>query len=441
MTPQDTLSLFEFTSQIGIAIHAHPSLRNVWITAELSDVAVRGGHFYADLIQKNETGQTVARMRANLWASLFPRLRAKYYNETGEDLRNGIKVRIQGNATHHSIYGLSFNITEIDPSYVDEGDILRRRMEILQKMRQEGVYDDNHTKDLPADTQRIAVISAEGAAGLGDFINQLEHNPERFRFKIKLFQSPMQGEKAPAGVIEALGRINKELEEWDCVVIIRGGGATADMNCFDNEVLARNVCNFPIPVIVGIGHERDNCVLDYIAHTRCKTPTAVAEFLIEHQRQAWLNVSNRVNDIIKYLNLYLDGEKQRITQLSTAFPAMLNKILEQERLRIKNFYNSLPLTVGGITSRENTRLQGIQNLLVPALNSVLSQNREKVVNMEKLLHVLSPDNVLKRGYSITRINGKALKAANEISEGDIIETRLAEGSVFSEIKNIKTLND
>lgn len=434
--PQESLSLYEFTSLIGGAVHSHPALRNVWITAELSDVAVRGGHFYTDLIQKNEAGQTIARMRANLWASSFPRLRSKYYNERKEDLHNGIKVRIQGSATHHNIYGLSFNIVDIDPTYVDEGDILRRRMEILQKMRDNGIYDDNRKTELPADAQRIAVISAEGAAGLGDFINQLQSNSEGFSFHTRLFPSPMQGEKAPEGVRKALDQIYKEIENWDCVVIIRGGGATADMNCFDDEALAIAVCNYPLPVIVGIGHERDNCVLDYLAHTRCKTPTAVAEFLIDHQRQAWIKVSNLVNEILRYLNLYLEGEKQRFAQLSTALPATLNQILEHEKLRLKNFSTSIPLAVSGFTARETTRLQGMMNLLAPTAAGIISLHSEKIRNLEKLVNVMSPDNILKRGYSITRVNGVAVKDLSSLSEGDILETNTSGGNIISEIKEL-----
>lgn len=431
---KDTFSLFEFTSLVGTTIQSRPELRNVWLTAELSDVAVRGGHFYADLIQKDEAGKTIARMRSNLWAGNYIRLRQKYFQQRKEDLRNGIKVRIQGAATHHNIYGLSFNITDIDPSYVDEGDILRRRMEILQKMKDEGIFDSNHSLLLPADMQRIAVISAEGAAGLGDFLNQLEYNSDRFKFRVKVFPSPMQGEKVPAGIIGALGAINSELENWDCVVIIRGGGATADMNCFDNEVLARNICYFPLPVIVGIGHERDNCVLDYIANVRCKTPTAVAEFLISHQREAWTSVCEKVNEIVRYTTLYLDGEKQRLAQIETGIPAAANQHLEKEKVRLGGFTTSLPLAVKGLTTREFTRLEGLFNLLQPAAAATLHRANEALSMKENLLKVLSPENTLSRGYSITRINGKAVKDSKNIEAGAEIETQLATGSIKSVVK-------
>lgn len=430
----EPLSLFEFTQRIGNTIHTRPDLRNVWITAELSDVAVRGGHFYTDLIQKNEQGQTVARMRANLWASLYPRLRRKFFDRRQDDLRNGIKVKIQGSATHHNLYGISFNITDIDPSYVDEGDILRRRMEILQKMKDEGIFDRNRSLPLPDDAQRIAVISAQGAAGLGDFLNQLEHNQDRFKFTVKIFPSPMQGEKVPQGVIDALQAVFNEMELWDCVVIIRGGGATADMNCFDNEQLARNVCYFPLPVIVGIGHERDNCVLDYLANIRCKTPTAVAEFLIAHQREAWQKVSDRVNDIIRYTSLYLDGERQRLAQLETAIPAAALQHMEREKLRIHNFSTSIPLAAGSLTAREHTRLEGLGSQIKPAVEVALTRAFDRLRSVKQLVGALSPENTLKRGYSITRVDGHAVRDVESIADGTVLETRLATGNIISVVR-------
>ena len=429
----EAVSLLEFTTRVGSSLQMHPELQNAWIIAELSDVAVRGGHFYADLIQKNDAGQTVARMRSNLWAGNFMRLRTKFLAERGDDLRNGIKVKIRGSATHHNIYGLSFNINDIDPSYVDEGDILRRRMEILEKMKAEGIFDSNHDLQLPSDTQRIAVISAEGAAGLGDFIKQLRCNPDNYRFDIKLFNSPMQGEKVPAGIIAALHAINDEIEKWDCVVIIRGGGATADMNSFDNEQLARNICYFPLPVIVGIGHERDNCVLDYIANTRCKTPTAVAEFLINHQRQAWNAVCDKVNEITRFTSLYLDGEKQRLIQFETFIPSFLNQLLERENLRLKNLTTAIPLASNSITTREQTRLQGFQSQLEPAVSAAITRAKERLRSTFELIEVLKPENTLKRGFSITRVDGNALRDPSSIKKGAEIETQLASGTIRSTI--------
>lgn len=428
---QNPLSLLEFTSRVGQSIHSDPSLQNVWIVAELSDVAVRGGHFYADLIQKGDDGRTLAKMRANLWAGRFNYLRRLYMAERRDDLRNGIKVKIQGSATHHNQFGLSFNITDLDPTYVDEGDILRRRMEILRQLESEGIKDDNKKLPLSIDAQRVAIISAPGAAGLGDFMAQLDFNPGNFRFEYKVFESPMQGERAPQGVMDAMRRIFDEAERWDCVVIIRGGGATADMNCFDNMDLARHLCYFPLPVIVGIGHERDNCVLDYIAHTRCKTPTAVAEFLIEHQRQAWQLAADAINKITREATLRIEGEQRRLAQLEAFIPSYAAQLLERESLRLQNFTTAIPLAITGFTAKEHARLDAFRSQLAPAASSAVSRARESLHALFNLVEVLKPENTLKRGYSITRVDGRALRNPENVAEGTLIETQLASGTLRS----------
>lgn len=429
------LSLQDFTTLVGQTVHGNPALRDVWVVAELSDVTVRGGHFYADLIQKDEAGRTVAKMRANLWASRFGYVRAKYYAEREEELRNGIKIKMQGSATHHNQYGLSFNITDIDPTYIDEGDILRRRMEILKQLTDEGVVENNKLLPLDIDAQRVAVISAPGAAGLGDFIAQLSNNAEGFRFCYKIFESPMQGERAAEGVINALARVASDVNIWDCVVIIRGGGATADMNCFDNLLLARNVCYFEMPVIVGIGHERDNCVLDYIAHTRCKTPTAVAEFLINHQREAWKKAYDTCLSITREATLRIEGENRRLSQFEAFIPSVARQLIEREKLLLKNFTTAIPLTTGNLTTREHARLEGFGTQLLTAAESAVARAKDRLLALFNLIEVLKPENTLKRGYSITRIGGKALREAASIKKGAIIETQLADGILISEIKN------
>lgn len=430
----EAISLLEFTTRVGDAIHRNPYTQGVWVIAELSDIAVRGGHFYADLIQKDDAGKTLARMRANLWANRFGYIRTRYLEARQEDLRNGIKVKIQGSATHHNQYGLSFNITDIDPDYVDEGDILRRRMEILKGLETLGVADSNKQLLLSTDAQRIAIISAPGAAGLGDFINQLENNTGAFRFTYKIFESPMQGDRAPAGVVNALAQISAEVEKWDCVVIIRGGGATADMNCFDDFNLAKNVCLFELPVIVGIGHERDNCVLDYIAHTRCKTPTAVAEFLVSHQRDAWQRVYDAVNRITREVTLRLEGERRHLAQIETFIPSTARQILERESLKIRNLTSAIPLASNSLTTREHTRLEGYAKQLMPAATTAISRGKDKLRNIFAMIEVLKPENTLKRGYSVTRVDGKAVRDASMLPEGTEIETQLATGTVRSTIK-------
>ena len=266
------ITLEELTGRISGLINSTPALRNVWVTAETSDLR-RSGHCYLELIQKHPvTGEPVARARATIWRSVFARIDADFFVATGQRLDSGMKVMVQVTANYHPSYGLSLNITDIDPAYT-MGDLMRIRMEILARLKQEGVIDLNRTIEWCDVPLRIAVISAGGAAGYGDFIHQIYNNEYRLRFSTKLFPAVMQGTQAPASIISALEDIAAEEENWDCVVIIRGGGATSDLASFENYDLAANVAQFPLPIIIGIGHERDVTVLDYESQdsdSRCR---------------------------------------------------------------------------------------------------------------------------------------------------------------------------
>lgn len=407
MEPQ---SLLQFTTSIGNAIRRSPELYSAWITAELSDVRISGGHCYMELVEKNDAGATIAKIRGMIWSSVLNKLRSKFCNITGRDISTGIKVMVQATATHHPVYGLSVTINDIDPSYT-MGDLERLRREILERLRHEGVIDFNRQLKMPVAPQRIAVISAAGAAGYGDFTSQLEGNISGFIFYTKLFPAMMQGEKTSSSVISALEAIEMTIDLWDCVVIIRGGGATSDMNAFDNYELARTVATFPLPIIVGIGHERDRCVLDEIAHTRCKTPTAVAGFLIDSLSDAWLRADRLMRIIAQQATDHLKGETRRLAQISVTVPSLARNIIERASMKLDFFMDKLQTDVRGIMEREKQRL----------------------VNLEKLTEVLSPANTLKRGFSITRVKGKAVTDIHQLKEGTELETTLLNGTIHSRI--------
>ena len=281
------MTLAEFNGRITALFAAAPQLRNVWVTAELSDVRHNpSGHCYLELVQKDPaTGSTVARMRATIWSSAFARLSGEFFAVTGQRFADGIKVMVCLTASYHPNYGLSGNITDINPDYT-MGDLLRLRREILRRLQAEGVLELNRQLEWPDVPLRIAVISAQGAAGYGDFIHQLYTSPARLRFTTRLFPASMQGDNTAPSIIAALEAIACDAEPWDGVVIIRGGGATSDLVAFDNYDLAANIAQFPLPVIIGIGHERDITVLDYVANMRVKTPTAAAEWLIARGQAA-----------------------------------------------------------------------------------------------------------------------------------------------------------
>ena len=268
----EAYTLRQLTENITAVIQRAPSLQNVWVVAELSDLRVVGGQCYTELVEKDAAGNDVANIRATCWASVFFPVRGRFLQATGRELASGLKVMLRGSVAHHPKFGLTFNIFDIDPSYT-LGDIERVRREILYKLHYEGILGFNKSLTLPTLVRRVAVISAAGAAGYGDFINQLDSNRYGFKFYPFLFGAVMQGAGTAPSVLAALERVEQTIDLWDCVVIVRGGGSTTDLTGFDNYELARRVATFPLPVIVGIGHERDRNVLDEIACVRCKTPT------------------------------------------------------------------------------------------------------------------------------------------------------------------------
>lgn len=448
------MTLSQYTIAIGDAVRRSPVLQGAWVIAELSDVRVSGGHCYMELIEKNQVGQTVAKLRATIWQSRFQYIRQKFYASTGRDIMTGLKVMLNGTANHHQLYGLSFTVNDIDPSYT-LGDMERLRREILMKLHNEGVLGLNKLKTMPAAPQRIAVISAAGAAGYGDFINHLMANQEGFVFYPFLVPAIMQGERTSLSVREALKFVQQTIDLWDCVAILRGGGATTDLNGFDDYELARDVAVFPLPVVVGIGHERDRTVLDEIAHTRLKTPTAVAAFFVDSLRSAYEKTGELVDTITRYVNDRISGEMRRLSNCETLIPALAETriasagaLLEREISRIPaivsaklaqangkiEMYRQLLKTLAPKTCvRSADRLDELSERLSLAADSALKRHAAKLESLEGMVGILSPENTLKRGYSITRVNGKAVTDAASLSSGTRISTRLHKGTIESEI--------
>lgn len=448
------IPLSQYTAAITHAVSSSPELMGVWVTAELSDVRSSGGHCYLELIEKNETGQTIAKLRANIWRSTYLQLRQKFYNATQRDITSGIKAMVRGSATHHSIYGLSFNIIDIDPSYT-LGDLERLRREIFLKLQKEGLALKNKNLTFPLAPQRIAVISAQGAAGYGDFINHLCGNSEGFVFYPCLFPCVMQGDKVSESIRNALMLIESTAEMWDCVAIVRGGGATTDLNGFDDYELAKAVATCGLPVVVGIGHERDRNILDNIAHTSLKTPTAVAGFFIDQLRTAFDRVIALTDRLRMFSSEVLIGEERRLSTLQGNIPQLAlrrigdakNKmhslagklpILTENRINKETYkLNSIVTNLGNIKSvivnKEQYRLVNAVNYLIKLYNIKIDQANQKISNLASLCKVLDPINTLNRGYSVTRINGKAVKTIKAVEIGDVIVTTLPDGEIQSKI--------
>jgi len=453
----------------------------VWVKAEISEMTInRSGHCYLDLVETEEgTDTVVARCRATIWSYTFRMLKPYFETTTGQVFTEGLKVLLQAKVEYHEVYGFSLNIRDIDPVYT-LGDMARQRREIIHRLEEAGVLEMNKELELPLVPQRIAVISSPTAAGLQDFLNQLHNNQHQFIFYTKLFPSVMQGMEAPRSITAALEQIFQYEDLFDAVVIIRGGGAQIDLACFDNYDLAFNVAQFPLPVITGIGHDKDDTVIDLVAHTRMKTPTAVAEFLISGA----LQFSQQLNDLEKQftvsVNDQLGKNQDRLTDAADQLSLLVNQLIVKQTNRLNidriqlanhsegflkkqfselkglttNTKNKISIYVarqthlldqsgnqlnytfrGQIVKNKNLLIQFQQLLKIRAVETIRAENKNLLQIQEKL-RLVDPQNILKRGYSLTMMNGKILKSLQMVKVGDLLETRLSDGSIESKVERI-----
>ena len=361
-----------------------------WVEAELSECRERGGHCYMELIEKEEqTNTPVARASAKCWRQTWQMLQPHFERITDQPLHAGLKVLLRVYAQYHEAYGFSWIVTDIDPTYTI-GDMARKRQEIIRQLKEEGVFDLQRELCIPMFAQRVAVISAAGAAGYGDFCRQLEDNEYGLKFEATLFPAIMQGEQVEQSIIDALEKIYSAINSYDVVVIIRGGGATADLSGFDTLALAENVAQFPLPIITGIGHDRDESILDMVSNTRVKTPTAAAALLIDNLRQVLTRIDNAQQRIAMAISQRFASQKERLSSLQTIIPVLAQRLL--------------------------------------------SNAKHHLELLEMQLQGYDPQLLLRRGYSITLHNGHAVRDPQELKTGDEIETRLEKGTIVSTVK-------
>lgn len=430
---ETAISLVEFNRRIGGLLH-DASVQRCWVVAETSDVRQSGGHCYLELVQKDaQTGQTLARMRGIVWASVYARLRCEFEIATGQPFASGMNVMVEVSANFHEQYGLSVVITGINPTYT-LGDMARQRLEILNRLRSEGIIDMN--KQLPwADVaQRVAVISAAGAAGYGDFMNQLHNNPSGIKFYTCLFPAVMQGQSTVTSVIAALERINDYADLFDCVVIIRGGGSTSDLNSFDNYDLAANVAQFPLPVICGIGHDRDNTVVDSVASVRVKTPTAAAEWLLDRAQSALDHVNALTDMVVDSATQMLSGARQQLAYFTSGIPLMADNIVVRHRARLQQIAAAIPVVAARRIDGVGKDLAFASQRVAMAARQCVANERQRVTGLEKQVELLSPDRVLRRGYSLTLRDGHVVTSASSLRAGDSLVTRFADGERTSVVE-------
>lgn len=409
---EQALSLYELNNRVKLALRDQLS-ETYWVQAELSDVRSNySGHCYLEFIQKDSSGNNlIAKARGTIWSNVYKLLKPYFEQETGQAFTSGIKVLVKVAVEFHELYGFSLTVYDIDPTYT-VGDMARKRREILRQLKEEGVIDLNKELSMPLLPQRIAVISSANAAGYGDFCNQLENNPYGLVCYTKLFSAIMQGEHVEESIIAALDRIYQEEDNWDVVVIIRGGGATSDLSGFDTYALAANCAQFPLPIITGIGHERDDTVIDSVAHTRVKTPTAAAEYLIGRLYESALRLEDCANRIVSQTETRMVRENNRLVRMAERIPMGTKMYLQRGHHRIEQVWQRMQTALGNRLMKENHRLQ----------------------LREQQVKAASPEHLLKKGYSITLVNGKAVKDASLLKKGDTLVTLLYNGKIESEVK-------
>lgn len=425
-------SLLELNNLVrGAVCEAFPG--SCWVRAEMSDVRTNAssGHCYLEFIEKNPvTGQLVAKARGSIWAKTFRMLKPYFEMETGQLFASGLKVLVKVSVEFHELYGYSLTVLDIDPAYT-MGDMLRKRMEIIRQLKEEGVFTLNKELPFPVLPKRIAIITSPTAAGYEDFLNQLANNKAGYPFYPKLFPALMQGEKTEGSVIAALDRIYQHLDAFDVVVIIRGGGATSDLNSFDSYLLAANCAQFPLPIVTGIGHERDDTILDMVAHTRMKTPTAVAEFLIGCMDLAAGELEELQQEVSELATNILLKQKNFLQLLGARLPVIATNRIERNRSLLQMLGSRLPSSVSTLLTRRRSILDTLQMQLQNRSASRLAEGARFIQLTEQFIKMASPDYVLKRGYSLALKDGKIIKHAADLDSGDELVTRFADGDVKS----------
>ena len=433
------ITLSEFNERISHAINGKPELTRQWVVAETSDLRLVRGHCYMELIEKDSHGTTVSKLGAVIWASNYNNLNGKFQRATGSPLKTGMKVLVLVTATYHSQFGFKVVIYDIDPSYT-MGDMERQRQEIINRLTAEGIIDMNKQLPWPEVPQRIAIISAEGAAGYGDFMNQLHGNPYGLRFYTCLFQASMQGAQTVPTVLAALDRINSHLDLFDCVVIIRGGGATSELNSFDNYDLAASVAQFPIPVIVGIGHERDVTVLDYVAAKRVKTPTAAAELLIQQGANALAHLDELQEAIVAATRDTVSQAREQLAYFTSMIPATAQRIIDTNRIKLDNYAKSIPLAANNLIANQRTRLERAVERIGGAVEHAMQREQQRLKALGEKAALLSPVNTLQRGYSLVWADGKCVTSPSHLHPGDNITIQFADGTTAATVDPVETQN-
>ena len=410
----------------------------IWLRAEIHNITTNySGHCYIDLVEKSDfNDQIIAKQRATIWASTYRFLAKKFHQATNSSLQVGMKILVEVSVEFHELYGLSLNVRDIDPTYT-LGELQRRRLEIIQRLKNRGLIDKNKQLPMPRLVQRIAVISSPTAAGYADFVHQLQNNPHGFAYSITLFPAIMQGPQTEESILSALDKIiNFQLSTFNfqLVVIIRGGGATSDLQAFDSEPLAERCANFPLPILTGIGHLRDETILDMVAHHNLKTPTAVAEYIISRTLDVSFFLDEMAEKIQTSIRIRLEKESNYLLLLSAQIPQIVQRQLTQSANHINDLQYRMQLKTADFIAKNRLLLDRKSDQLSLLANQQLQQQQNNLKLIETKLQLLDPQQLLKKGYSFTTHNGKLVTSVTQLTSGDTITTTLADGTIDSIVK-------
>ncbi len=450
------ISLYQLNSSIKNVLKTNIE-NGIWVVAEISDLRHnQTGHCYLELIEKEQnTDQIIAKARASIWSYTYRMLKPYFESATNQQFTAGIKVMLKVSVEFHELYGLSLNVKDIDPTYT-LGDMARRRKEIIARLKQEGVADINQQLELPEVPKCIAVISSPTAAGFEDFANQLENNVGGYQFYYHLFPAIMQGNNAEASIVAALDKILNYDTLFDVVVIIRGGGATSDLNCFDSYWLAYNIAQFPLPVISGIGHERDETIVDMVAHTRVKTPTAAAEFLIDrfdekatyhdYLKDTFLNKvgemlqdaqenlhyqTNRFSPLVKQI---ISNKKEQLLIANEQLIFATKKLTRSKRYELKHHQNRLEYLTETELTWQNKRVLNLEKKIGIRVRHLIDNQKHQLLLYEQSAKYLNPENILQKGYTLTLKDGVIIKDKNQLKKNDTIITKFKDGEIKSVVE-------
>ena len=454
------LTLQELNSMVARAV-ASAMPASCWVMAEIGELTEHpSGHCYMELCQKDEhSNALIARAKAMVWSNVYRMLKPYFETTAGCALQQGIKVLLSVRPIFHELYGYSLQVVDIEPSYT-LGEVEQHRRATMQQLIDDGVAGMNRELPLPLLPRRLAVVSAEKAAGLQDFVQHIAHNPHGFCITHELFAATMQGDGAERSIIEALGAINDERHRFDAVVIVRGGGAHTDLACFDSYNLAMHVAQFPLPVIAGIGHDKDQSVVDMVAHTSVKTPTAVAEFILSRftaaqraQGELIQRLASAAHGLVQRERSTVAEHERAVAMLSTSMlrhnravvdmranqlPALLGRQLAQDKARLVAIERSAAVAGRAALMGASRALQQAQQRLDGALGAAMQRARHRLDEAEAVVRHLHPDNLLSMGYSITRHGGRAITDPSSLRSGDVVVTQLRLGVVRSVVRDAQT---